>query len=84
MTTEPFGGPPGSDENRLFRGKGLKERPSSERGGLVEARERKKVVTRAVRSKAKRRMRDTTHVKSELSMAQMKSKDSIWSSNFKN
>lgn len=59
MTTEPFVGPSESDENRL-QSKGLKERPSSERGGLVEARERKKVVTRAVLGRAKMSLRDTT------------------------
>ena len=63
MTTEPFGGSTESDENRPWR-KGLKERPSSERGGLVEARERKKVVTRAVLGRAKMSLRDTTRGKS--------------------
>ena len=37
----------------MSEGKSPKERPSSERGGLLEARE-KKVVTRAVRGGAKR------------------------------
>ena len=59
MTTEPAEGFPEVVERRS-KGKNLKERPCSERGGLVEARERKKVVTRAVLGRAKMSSRDTT------------------------